>query len=172
MENTILNIAGFNKNSITDGPGFRFVIFAQGCIHNCKGCHNPETHPMGTGTDYTAAEIIAMIKKNPMIKGVTLSGGDPFCQPKAFAALSAELKKQGYEICAFTGYLYEKLAADKTDDKYALLQQVDILIDGPFIESEKSLELKFKGSRNQRTIDVAQSLEKGEAVISTNPRWV
>ena len=171
MENTILNIAGFNKNSITDGPGFRFVIFAQGCIHNCKGCHNPETHAFGVGTDYTAAEIIAMIKKNPMIKGVTLSGGDPFCQAQQFATLSAELKKQGYEICAFTGYLFENLIKDKTDDKYKLLENVDILIDGPFIESEKSLELKFKGSRNQRTIDVPKSLEKGEVVISDSPRW-
>ena len=172
MENTILNIAGFNKNSITDGPGFRFVIFAQGCVHNCKGCHNPETHAFGTGADYTVAEVIAMIKKNPMIKGVTLSGGDPFCQPKAFAVLAAELKKQGYEICAFTGYLFETLAGDKTDDKYKLLENVDILIDGPFVESEKSMELKFKGSRNQRTIDVAKSLETGCAIISDSPRWV
>lgn len=172
MENTVLNIAGFNKNSITDGPGFRFVIFAQGCIHNCKGCHNPETHSFGTGTDYTAAQIIAMIKKNPMIKGVTLSGGDPFCQPKQFAALAADLKKQGYEICAFTGYLFEKLIEDKTDDKYTLLQNVDILIDGPFIEAEKSMELKFKGSANQRTIDVAKSLEAGKAILSDSPRWV
>ena len=172
MENTILNIAGFNKNSITDGPGFRFVIFAQGCIHNCKGCHNPETHPFGTGTNYTAAEIIAMIKKNPMIKGVTLSGGDPFCQPAPFAALAAELKKQGYEICAFTGYTYEQLTKDVTDDKYKLLENVDILIDGPFVESEKSMDLKFKGSRNQRTIDVAESLKAGTAVLSESPRWV
>ena len=171
MENTILNIAGFNKNSITDGPGFRFVIFAQGCIHNCKGCHNPETHAFGVGTDYTAAEIIAMIKKNPMIKGVTLSGGDPFCQAENFAKLAAELKRQGYEICAFTGYLFENIIKDKTDSKYKLLENVDILIDGPFIESEKSLELRFKGSRNQRTIDVAKSLEKGCAVLSDSPRW-
>ncbi len=172
MENTVLNIAGFNKNSITDGPGFRFVIFAQGCVHNCKGCHNPETHAFGVGENYTAAEIIAMIRKNPMIKGVTLSGGDPFCQPKEFAVLSAELKKLGYEICAFTGYMYEALVKDTDDDKYKLLQQVDILIDGPFIESEKSLDLKFKGSRNQRTIDVKKSLAAGTAVISDSPRWV
>ncbi|MBR6518890.1 MAG: anaerobic ribonucleoside-triphosphate reductase activating protein [Oscillospiraceae bacterium] len=171
MENTIINVAGFNKNSITDGPGFRFVIFAQGCVHGCKGCHNPETHSFGTGTDYSAAEIIAMIKKNPMIKGVTLSGGDPFCQAEAFAKLSAELKKHGYEICAFTGYLFEKLIEDKADAKYKLLENVDILIDGPFIESEKSLELRFKGSRNQRTIDVAKSLAEGKAVLSDSPRW-
>ena len=172
MENTILNIAGFNKNSITDGPGFRFVIFAQGCVHNCKGCHNPETHPFGTGEDYTAADIIAMIRKNPMIKGVTLSGGDPFCQAENFAKLSAELKKLGYEVCAFTGYLYENLVSDTADAKYRLLQNVDILVDGPFVESEKSMDLKFKGSRNQRTIDVPKSLEKGEVVISDSPRWV
>ena len=107
-----------------------------------------------------------------MIKGVTLSGGDPFCQAEAFATLSAELKKQGYEICAFTGYLFEKLVEDKTNSKYKLLENVDILIDGPFIESEKSLELRFKGSRNQRTIDVAKSLAEGRVVLSDSPRWV
>lgn len=172
MENTFINVAGFNKNSITDGPGFRFVIFAQGCVHDCKGCHNPETHPFGVGENYSVADLIGMIKKNPMIKGVTFSGGDPFCQPKEFAVLAAELKKLGYEICAFTGYLYESLIKDEIDDKFKLLKNIDILIDGPFIEKEKSLELKFKGSRNQRTIDVAKSLEAGCAVISDSPRWV
>ena len=172
MENTFINVAGFNKNSITDGPGFRFVIFAQGCVHGCKGCHNPETHPFGTGEDYSVAALVAMIRKNPMIKGVTFSGGDPFCQPKEFALLARELKKLGYEICAFTGYLYETLTKDESDDKFDLLKEVDVLIDGPFVESEKSLELKFKGSRNQRTIDVAKSLSAGKVVESDSPRWV
>ena len=172
MENTFINVAGFNKNSITDGPGFRFVIFAQGCVHGCKGCHNPETHPFGTGENYSVADLIAMIRKNPMIKGVTFSGGDPFCQPKEFALLGRELKKLGYEICAFTGYLYEALAKDENDDKFSLLKEVDILIDGPFVESEKSMDLKFKGSRNQRTIDVAKSLAEGKAVETDSPRWI
>lgn len=172
MEDTVLNIAGFNKNSITDGPGFRFVIFAQGCIHNCPGCQNPETHSFGVGKDYTIRQIIEMIKKNPMIKGVTLSGGDPFCQPKQFAELASELKQQGYEVCAFTGFLFEDLVRDEHDDKYKLLQNTDILVDGPFILEQKSMDLKFKGSANQRTIDVAKSLEKGVVVLSDSPRWV
>ena len=172
MQNTVINVAGFNKNSITDGPGLRFVIFAQGCVHNCPGCHNPETHAFGTGENYTVQQLADMIKKNPIIKGVTLSGGDPFCQAAPFAMLAEYLKSHGYEVCAYTGYLFEQLIADKTDDKYKLLENVDILIDGPFVQSEKSMDLKFKGSANQRTIDVAKSLAAGSAVISDSPRWV
>ncbi len=171
MENLKINVSGFNKNSITDGPGIRFVIYTQGCIHNCAGCHNPQTHSFGTGEDYTVTQIMEMIQKDPLVKGVTFSGGDPFCQPKPLAVLAKELKRNGYEKCAFTGYLFEQLISDKNDDKYKLLANIDILIDGPFIESQKSLDLRFKGSRNQRTIDVPRSLEKECAVLSESPRW-
>ena len=167
-----INISGFNKNSITDGPGIRLVVFCQGCIHACPGCHNPQTHSFGTGEDYTVEEIYQMIKRNPMIKGVTFSGGEPFCQPKGFLALARMLKKDGYELCAYTGYEIEQLMEDKEDYKFKLLEQLDILIDGRFELEKKSLDLKFKGSSNQRTLDVRESLKAGIPVLSKDERWV
>ena len=172
MEDLKINVAGFNKNSITDGPGIRFVIYAQGCVHNCAGCHNPQTHSFNTGEDYTISQLMDMIKKDPLVKGVTFSGGDPFCQPKAFAVLAKELKQSGYEICSFTGYLFEQITSDKTDEKYNLFKQLDVLIDGPFMQDKKSLDLKFKGSSNQRTIDVQKSLLENSVQLCTSPRWV
>lgn len=168
---SVIDISGFAPNSITDGPGLRFTVFCQGCIHNCPGCHNPETHPFGTGEKYEVADIYNMIKKDPLVKGVTFSGGEPFCQPEAFRELGRMLKADGYEIAAYTGFVFEDLIRDKTDAKYKLLECVDILVDGPFILAQRSLDAGFKGSLNQRVINVPASLEKGEAVLEKSARW-
>ncbi len=167
----IIDISGFAPNSITDGPGLRFTVFCQGCIHNCPGCHNPETHPFGTGEKYRVEDIYKMIKKDPLVKGVTFSGGEPFCQREAFCRLAQLLKADGYEIAAYTGFVFEDLVKDKSDAKYKLLEYLDILVDGPFILAQRSLEAGFRGSLNQRVINVPASLEKGEAVLEKSARW-
>lgn len=167
----IIDISGFAPNSITDGPGLRFTVFCQGCIHNCPGCHNPETHPFGTGEKYRVEDIYKMIKKDPLVKGVTFSGGEPFCQREAFCRLAQLLKADGYEIAAYTGFVFEDLVKDKSDAKYKLLEYLDILVDGPFILARRSLEAGFRGSLNQRVINVPASLEKGEAVPEKSARW-
>ncbi|MEG1781642.1 MAG: 4Fe-4S single cluster domain-containing protein [Oscillospiraceae bacterium] len=169
---TIIDTAGFEANSITDGPGLRFTVFAQGCVHNCEGCHNPETHAFGIGTKYDVKDIVAMVKKNPIAKGVTFSGGEPFCQAEGFYELSKLLKADGYELAAYSGFTYEQLTADKDSFEFKLLQQLDVLIDSPFILALRSLSSGFKGSTNQRIIDVQRSLEMGKPVLESAPRWV
>lgn len=165
--NCTLRLAGVIKESIVDGPGIRFVVFAQGCPHNCKGCHNPDTHDPNGGYETNTDNIINAIKENPMIMGVTLSGGEPFMQAHELAQLAKQAHRLGLNIMTYTGYTFEKLLEGFAEHPQwkELLEQTDILIDGPFILEQKSLMLRFKGSKNQRTIDVKKSLEKGEAVI-------
>lgn len=151
-----LRLAGIVRESIVDGPGFRFAIFCQGCPHNCPGCHNPETHDFEGGSDVTFDRLLEEMDKNPLLAGVTFSGGEPFCQAEAFAALAAEVKKRDLDIVTFTGYTLEKLREMAKEDKGVadLLEATDILIDGPFVQAEKDLTLQFRGSRNQRVIDM------------------
>lgn len=162
MSNQI-RIAGIINESIVDGPGIRMVIFAQGCKHNCKGCHNPHTHSFEGGELIEIDKIIKDIKKNPLLDGVTFSGGDPFEQAEKFAALAQEVKKLGLNVITYTGYTYEQLLEHSKDRPgyERLLQLTDILVDGPFILKEKDLLLKFRGSRNQRLINAAKSLNSG-----------
>lgn len=177
---SILNIAGLVNDSIVDGPGIRFTIFAQGCKHNCEGCHNPDTHQFGTGVDYTITEIIRQIKSNPLVHGVTFSGGDPFFQAEGFAELAKALKSDGYEVAAYTGFTWEYLIACGDVHQIELLRNIDILVDGRFVLELKNLDLRFRGSSNQRIIDVPKSLELAvpgmspvpEPVCTTQKRWV
>lgn len=161
-----LRLAGVIRESIVDGPGIRFVVFAQGCPHHCPGCHNTQTWAFEGGYEATPEQIAAEIRKNPLLKGITLSGGEPFCQPAVMAKLASEAHRLGLDVFTYTGYTYEELIAKsaKEPDVLALLQQTDILIDGPFVQSLKSYELTFRGSSNQRAIDVRSSLEKGAIV--------
>ncbi|RJX18211.1 MAG: anaerobic ribonucleoside-triphosphate reductase activating protein [Ammonifex sp.] len=147
-----LRIAGVTRESVVDGPGLRYVIFAQGCPHRCVGCHNPETWDPASGYDITAAELLADIGRNPFLKGVTFSGGDPFFQAAAFAALGKVLREKGYDIVTYTGYTYEELQAMADPAVQDLLAVTDILIDGPFILGEQDLTLPFRSSRNQKVI--------------------
>ena len=165
MKNTI-RLAGVVKESIVDGPGIRFVIFCQGCSHHCAGCHNKETHdPMG-GVEYDFDTILNAITANPMIQGVTFSGGEPFEQAEGMAALAERILEKGYEIWVYSGYTFEQLLERGKSDPFtrALLKRCSVLIDGPFIEEEKTLNLPFRGSANQRILDVSKSLEAGRAV--------
>ena len=145
-------------------PGLRYAVFVQGCSHHCPGCHNPESQPAEGGTETTLAALLADIRANGLVHDVTLSGGEPFEQPEACAALAAALKREGYGIWCYTGYLYDDLAG-RTDPAIAnLLDHIDVLVDGPFVESRKSLELKWCGSSNQRLIDVPATRRAGSVV--------
>lgn len=165
-----MQLASIVEDSIVDGPGIRVTVFCQGCPHRCEGCHNPQSHPFEGGTPKTAQEVFAVIKGSPLARGVTFSGGEPFAQAQAFAALAALLKADGYEVASYSGYTFEELLAG-TPAQQALLQQLDILVDGPFVLAQRNLDLRFRGSENQRIIDVPRSLAQKNAVLCTAERW-
>ena len=163
MESNKIRVAGLTNDSIVDGLGFRFVIFTQGCLHHCKGCHNPETWDMNGGKLMDIEEIKSKIKANGLLDGITFSGGDPFYQPEACANIAKWGKENGLNIWAYTGFLYEELL-DMPEVK-EFLDLVDVLVDGPFILEEKSLLLNFRGSKNQRVIDLNETRKTGEIVL-------
>ena len=167
----MLNLSGIVSDSIVDGPGIRTTIFSQGCPHHCPGCHNPETWDFGCGTDVPVESIVGIVKSNPLCRGVTFSGGEPFAQAAGFAKLAVLLKAEGYEVASYSGYTFEDLL-EGTEAQQQLHSNIDILIDGPFLISEKSLEIAFRGSRNQRILDVKKSLAEGSAVETTSKRWL
>ena len=160
-----LKIAGTVNDSIVDGPGIRFTIFTQGCPHRCEGCHNPQTHDFDGGSLVDTGELLQRIKSNPLLDGVTFSGGEPFCQAKALAELGREIKKTGLNIITYTGYSFEELYENRHQNGWSeLLDTTDYLIDGRFILAEKDWHIKFRGSRNQRYLDCHASLDAGKAV--------
>lgn len=152
-------LAGVNRNSIVDGKGVRYTVYMQGCKHNCKGCHNPETHSMDGGTLVDTDEIIQDIKNKKYISGITLSGGDPFFQPEAATELAKETHNIGKNVWCYTGFTIEDILNRGTDKQKELLRNVDVLVDGRFDISRKSLTEAFKGSSNQRIIDVKSTIE-------------
>ncbi|MCH5324171.1 MAG: anaerobic ribonucleoside-triphosphate reductase activating protein [Eubacterium sp.] len=163
-----IRIAGTVPESIVDGPGIRYTIFTQGCPHHCEGCHNPETHDFNGGRLAETDKIYEHIVKDPLLRGVTYSGGDPFCQPAPLYDLGKKLKENTkLDIMIYTGYTFEQLLkmAESDSDVKGLLSVADIIVDGKFILSQRSLELKFKGSSNQRIIDVPASLKTGKVVL-------
>ncbi len=159
-----LRVAGIVKESVVDGPGFRYVIFAQGCSHCCKGCHNPDTHSLDGGYGIDTACIIEDIKQSKYIDGVTFSGGEPFLQADAFIHIAKKLREANTNIICYTGFTYEELIKSKDRSRIDLLGLVDILIDGPYKEEQKDLALAYRGSGNQRIIDVKRSQKKQKAV--------
>lgn len=166
----ILRIAGTVQDSIVDGPGLRFVVFTQGCPHHCPGCHNPETHDPNAGKAVPVSALIEALLSNPLTDGLTLSGGDPFLQAEACLPLAQAAKANGLTVWAYTGYIYETLTKEDAPKSYgALLSLVDVLVDGPFHMAERSLSLPFRGSINQRLIDVPKSLRFGAICLWTPP---
>lgn len=166
----MLNLAGLVGDSIVDGPGIRMTVFCQGCPHHCKGCHNAETWSFEGGTPMEEEEILQIISSNPLAKGVTFSGGEPFAQAAGFAKLAELLKEKGYEVASYSGYTFEELY-EGTEEQQELLRKIDVLIDGRYEEAKRNLTLVYRGSSNQRIIDVKKSLEKGEAVEIRSGRW-
>lgn len=163
-----LRVAGLTKESIVDGPGFRYVIFAQGCNHKCKGCHNPDTHSMNAGYDIETDFLIKDILNSKYIDGVTFSGGEPFLQAEAFLIIAKALKQHNIHIISYTGYTLEQILDDNHSSRLALLDCIDILIDGPYIEKLRDIGLAYRGSKNQRIIDVKNCSIYNEAKYNTS----
>lgn len=163
-----IRLAGVVRESITDGPGIRFAIFCQGCPHHCPGCHNEATWTFDGGVETPIDKILAEIDKNPLLKGVTFSGGEPFSQAEGFLALAKELEKRPLDLVIFTGYTLEELQALGQENPAVkeLLERTDILIDGRYIDEERNLSLRFRGSENQRIIDMEQTRKNGKLTLA------
>lgn len=163
-----VRIAGVIRQSIVDGPGMRFVVFTQGCPHKCPGCHNPHTHSFAGGYDCEINKILSEITKNPLLKGITLSGGEPFCRPAELLPLAKAVRGKGMDVYCYSGYTFEELLAMSELDAATeeLLGLIDVLIDGRFILEERDLTLRFRGSRNQRILDLPASLREKAPVLA------
>lgn len=162
-----MRIAGIVQDSIVDGPGFRFALFTQGCSHNCEGCHNPQTHDFNGGSEMTVDEIVKKLLSNPLTDGITFSGGEPFEQASDCAEIAKIAREKGLNVWAYTGYTFEQLLEkSKTNSGIArLLELTDVLVDGPFVLHEKSYDVAWRGSKNQRLINVPESLRLQKAVV-------
>lgn len=160
-----VQIAGVVEESIVDGPGIRYAVFVQGCPHHCPGCHNPQTHSFEGGYEADTEELFAQLKQDPILKGVTLSGGEPFCQPAPLAELAKQVHSLGRDVVTYTGYTYEQLTAMEDPAVHGLLDETDLLVDGPFLQERKNLELRFRGSENQRLIDLRETRRTGRLVL-------
>lgn len=156
-----IRVSDIIYDSIVDGPGLRTTLFVQGCSHHCPGCHNEKTWDPQGGTSKQIAEVISDILSHGN-GALTFSGGEPFEQPLACLEIANVLKKNNYNLWAYSGYTYEAILEDP--DKLQLLKTLDVLVDGRFILSLKSLSLQFKGSKNQRIIDVQKSLAQNKVV--------
>mgnify|MGYP001125703751 CR=1 FL=1 len=162
----MIRIAGFEKESITDGTGVRYTIFVQGCKHECVGCHNTDTHSMDGGALFSIDKIVEEIKELEYLDGVTLSGGDPFFQPAESLKLLKKIKEEtGKNIWAYTGYVFETLLRIRNKDIWDMLNYIDVIVDGPYVEKERDIGLRFRGSRNQRIINVRESLKIGTTIL-------
>ncbi|MDR1587892.1 MAG: radical SAM protein [Treponema sp.] len=181
----VLRVGGTEPESVVDGPGFRYVVFVQGCDFRCPGCHNRRLQSFEGGRPVTIEELLGEIRENPLLDGITLSGGDPFTQAEPCAILAEEVRALGLSVMTFTGYLWEDLyeaagfgggagafdggafgleAGFGRTGWRRLIEATDILADGPFIQALRNIDLRFRGSSNQRLIDVRKSLVRGKAV--------
>lgn len=157
--------APLEADSIVDGPGLRAVVWTQGCSHNCIGCHNPITHDFKGGSLVAVEELKKEISKLEYHTGLTFSGGDPMFQPKACSEIASFAKSLGLNVWCYTGFTFEKLIKLNNPLVNEFLSNIDILVDGPFILEKRNLDLLFRGSENQRLIDVQASLKSGKIIL-------
>jgi anaerobic ribonucleoside-triphosphate reductase activating protein len=160
-----IRISDIEPESIVDGRGLRYSIFTQGCPHQCEGCHNPQTHDYNGGKLVDIDDLYSEICENPLLTGVTFSGGEPFLQATPLARLARMIHDKGLNVTTYTGFYYEKLLSLGKSDYLELLEQTDTLIDGPFVLERKDLELNFRGSSNQRIIDMNKTRQYGKIVL-------
>ena len=160
----MLNLSGIIEESIVDGDGIRYVIFVQGCPHHCIGCQNPSTWEFKKNVLIDENKIIQKIKENPLCSGITFSGGEPFTQAKELIKLAKQIHTLNKDVWAYTGYTFEQLIK-KDNEKAELLKNVDVLVDGRFILTERDISLKFRGSKNQRVIDVQKTLKNRRIIL-------
>lgn len=172
MPDTI-RLYGLVTDSIVDGPGFRTAIFVQGCPYHCEGCHNPDSQPFEGGTVWTLDDVEKKFTNNPLLSGITLSGGEPAEQAAPCAELARRAHQKGLNVWTYTGSTLEKLTerARENPALAALLAETDVLVDGPFILAQRSLELDFCGSKNQRLIDMNETRRQGKIILWTPPVW-
>ncbi|MEG2173568.1 MAG: anaerobic ribonucleoside-triphosphate reductase activating protein [Desulfovibrionaceae bacterium] len=149
-----LRVNGMVEESIADGPGLRFVVFTQGCPHHCGGCHNPDTHAMDGGFLLDTRDILRQFRENPLLAGITFSGGEPFMQAAPLGELAVRVRALGKHVLVYTGYVYERLQERSVQEPAIakLLAQTNTLIDGPYVAKLRSLELLYRGSSNQRIL--------------------
>jgi anaerobic ribonucleoside-triphosphate reductase activating protein len=161
-----IRVCGITRESVVDGPGLRAVVYVQGCLHGCRGCHNPSTWDCAGGYELDLSEIVFEIRPNKLLRGLTISGGEPFLQAGMCAQLARRVKAAGMDIVTYTGYTWEELSELALQDQGVaeFLDETDILIDGPYLEEEKDLSLSFRGSRNQRIIDLPATRKAGKVV--------
>ena len=163
ISDTRLKVSGIIDESIVDGPGLRLTVFVQGCPHHCPGCHNPQTHDFEGGYWMDVEDINKECLENPLLSGVTFSGGEPFCQPAPLYALGCKIKSSGLglNLMVYSGYTYAQLQAmaKENQDVANLLSITDIIVDGPDIEALRNLELKYRGSSNQNVIILSSALD-------------
>lgn len=157
-----IRIAGIVEESIVDGEGLRLSVFTQGCPHHCPGCQNPGTHPATGGHDADTDEILPLIDANPLLDGITFSGGEPFLQPSPLIKLAREVHARGLDVWSYTGYTLEQLIAKKNPAIDTLLKEIDVLVDGRYDEKLRDLTLSFRGSSNQRVIDMKAYRKTGK----------
>lgn len=172
---SVIRLFGLVTDSIVDGPGFRVSIFTQGCPHHCEGCHNPGSHDPAAGKEWTLDEVEKKFTGNPLLDGITLTGGEPFQQPAACAELARRAHQKGLNVWSYSGYTYEKLRelAQRDEGVNALLSEIDVLVDGPFLLKERSLELLYCGSKNQRIIDMKKPGRRAKRCFGRprNGKW-
>lgn len=159
-----MRIYGLVQDSIVDGPGFRFSCFVQGCPHHCPGCHNPDSHDCMGGTEMTCDAVIDAMLSNPLTDGLTLTGGEPFAQSADCLTIARAAHAHGLNVWGYSGWTFEQLRSG-TAQQQALLRELDVLVDGVFELDQRSLSLSWRGSKNQRVIDVAASLAAGEVRV-------
>lgn len=166
-----IRLAGIVNDSITDGPGIRLTVFMQGCPHHCPGCHNQQTWDFDGGQPATTEELWLQIQQNPLLSGVTFSGGEPMAQAAALLPLARQIKQAELELAIYTGYTFEQLQELPDPAVRQLLKLTDTLIDGPFVMAQRNLELNFRGSENQRILKAAESLAAGRPILEEAERW-
>ncbi len=161
-----LQVAGLKPESIVDGPGIRATVYFQGCPHRCPGCHNPDTHDPEGGCSCDLAEVVQWVDSCHGISGVTLSGGEPFAQAEAASKLADQIVGHGYNLILYSGYTYERLQEYSRDNQHIrqLLSSAWLLVDGPYLEKRQDLNLPYRGSSNQRIIDLQATARAGKVV--------
>ena len=163
----MISVIKIMEDTTVDGPGFRTTVYAAGCPNACPGCHNPQSWDIRSGRMMTTEDIMQVIRADEFAD-VTFSGGDPMFQPEGFAELARAVKREtGKNIWCYTGYTFEALRRNRSQAE--LLQYIDVLVDGPYVEAQRDTDLRFRGSRNQRLVDVQASLREDRVVLYALP---
>jgi len=165
-----MRLSGITQESFVDGPGLRYVIFAQGCPHRCPHCQNPETWDANAGKEFSVKQVSRMLRQHRKPKrGITFSGGEPFAQAGELAEIAMAARQLGWDVVTYTGFTYEQLIESNDSGIMALLSASDILIDGKYVHELRALSLQFRGSSNQRVIDMVEARKEGCVVLWKEP---